>query len=102
MRKLKKDVISTLPVYSVLRAVTDAVKLQIFHRGCAQNMLTLMDYGFISKDVVTVWQKFLYILYQVSREIMSILWTVYSIYNTISWAIFTSHVILMNLGEALE
>lgn len=70
---LKKDVISTLPAYCVLRAVTDIVELQIFHRGCVQNMLTLMNYGFISKDVVTVKQKFLYNLYQVSRENVLIL-----------------------------
>lgn len=65
--KLKRDLTLNHSSYYALSAVTDIVELQIFHRGCVQNMLALINYGFISKAVVTVKQKVSYILYQVSR-----------------------------------
>lgn len=61
----KEDVISTLPL-SYAQSVTDIAELHIL--GCAQNMPTLMNCCFISKDVVTVIQKASYTHYQVSRE----------------------------------
>lgn len=70
--------ISTLPAYCVLREVTDMLELQVFHQGCVQNMLTLMDYDFISKDVVTVKQKFCFL----SREYVLSPMKSFSILNT--------------------